>query len=224
MITRSKARAMRQAQNKIKSRNAMPTHASLQQPCLRIDGIVLQADQPDQVLAGSRDQIPPTHVEMEAALIAAITQMAAEQNQAVMPRATTDQGPIDESLFDAAALEHLATVRARLDLMRTSGQIAWDYFRIITMACQASAFVQRRVMLISSCFVSKSLGHWLGVWPGIVAVALLVMLLHLFNVLCVRRISRPESLAERVATSAALFLIVGGFLKEKLEWLLILQF
>lgn len=215
---------MRQAQNNIKSRNAMPTHSSLPRPCLRIDGIVPQAHQPDQVLAGSDDQMHLQQAEMEAALIAAITQMAAEQNQAVMAGATTNQRLIDEPLFDAAALEHLATVRARLDLMRTSGQIAWDYFRITTMACQASAFVQQRVMLISSCFVSKSLSHWLGVWPGIVAVALLVMLLHLFNVLCVRRIWRPESLAERVATSAALFRIVGGFLKEKLEWLLILQF
>ena len=215
---------MRQAQKNIESQTAMPTHASLQHPCLRIDRIVPQAHQPDQVLASSHDQAQLQQAEMEAALIAAIAQMAAEQDQAVMAGATINQRFIDESLFDAAALEHLATVRARLDLMRTSGQIAWDYFRIITMACQASAFVQQRVMLISSCFVSGSLGRWLGVWPGIITVALLVMLMHLFNVLCVRRIWRPKSLAERVATSAALFLTVGGFLKEKLEWLLILQF
>lgn len=219
MITRSKARAMRQSQNNIKSQNARPTHASLQHPCLRIDGIVPQAHHQDQILASSRDQVQIQQAEMEAALIAAITWMAAEQDGA-----TTNQQLFNEPLFDVVALEHLATVRARLDLMRTSGRIAWDYFRITTMACQASAFVQQRVMMISSCFVSRSLGRWLGVWPGIIAVALLVMLLHLFNVLCVRRTWRPKSLAERVATSATLFLTVGGFLKEKFEWLLILQF
>ena len=224
MITRSKARAMRQAQHNIKSQNARPTHASLEHPCRRIDEIVPQSHQPDQVLASSHDQVQLQQAELEAALIAAITQMAAEQNQAVMPGATTNQRLIDEPFFDAAALEHLATVRARLDLMRTSCKIAWEYFRVTTMACQASTVVQQRVMLISSCLVLKSRGHWLGVWPGIVAVSLLVTLLHLLNVLCVRRIWRPESLAERVATSAALFLTVGGFLKEKLEWLLILQF
>lgn len=202
----------------------MPTHASLQHPCLRIDRIVPQAHQPDQVLASSHDQAQLQQAEMEAALIAAIAQMAAEQDQAVMAGATTNQRPIDEPLLNAAALEHLATVRARLDLMRTSCEIAWEYFRIVATACQASTMVQQKVMLVSSYFVSKSLGRWLGVWPGIVAVALLVTLLHLFNVLCVRRIWRPESLAGRVTASAAIFLTVGGFLEEKLEWLLILQF
>jgi hypothetical protein len=86
--------------------------------------------------------------EMEAALVAAITQMAAEQNETVMAGTTTTQQPIDEPLFDVAALEHLATVRARLDLMRTSCRIAWEYFRVITMACQASTIVQQRAMLI----------------------------------------------------------------------------
>ena len=224
MITRSKSRALRRAQNEIKSQNATPTHASLQHPCLRIGGIDPQAHQPGEVVAGNHDRVELQQTGMEAALIAAITQMAAEQNETVMAGATTTQRPIDELLFDAAALEHLATVRARLDLMRTSCKIAWEYFRVITMACQASTFVQQRVMLISSSFVSTSLSRWLGVWPGLIAVALLVMLLHLFNVLCVRRIWTRESLAGRVTASAAIFLAVGGLLKEKLEWLLILQF
>ncbi|GAB7322989.1 hypothetical protein MBLNU13_g05519t1 [Cladosporium sp. NU13] len=100
---------------------------------------------------------------MEAALTAAIAQMAIEHNQAVMAGATTNQRSVHKQLFNAAALEHLATFRARLDLMQTSCKIAWEYFRIITMACQSSTIVHQRAMLMSSYLVSKSLGRWLGI-------------------------------------------------------------
>jgi hypothetical protein len=107
--------------------------------------------------------------------------------------------------------------------MRTSCKIAWDYFRIVLMACQASAVVHQKIMLISPYFATAELSSLFGLWLDIVAAALLVMLLHLFNVLCARRIWARESLAERIAASAALFLAVGEFLKENLEWALIVQ-
>ena len=92
------------------------------------------------------------------------------------------------------------------------------------MAYQASAVVQQKVTLISSYFLSKSLSHWLGVCPGFVAIALLVLVLHLFNILCVRRVWTRETLAERVAASATFFTVVGEFLETSLEWILDFQF
>ena len=105
-----------------------------------------------------------------------------------------------------------------------SCKIAWEYFRIITMACQARTIVQQRVMLLPSYFASKSLSRWLGAWPVIFGIAPLVMLFYLFNVLCVRRVWTQESLAQRVTASAAFLLVVEEFLEEKLEWMLVFQF
>jgi hypothetical protein len=203
MITRSKARAIKKAQDEAKSRQATPTHAPLQPPSMRVDGVVQQAHQPDQVLAGSHDQIQIQQAEMEAALLAAIAQIAAEQNQAVLPGATTNQRPVDTTLFEGAALEHLAIARARLDLMQTSCKIAWQYFRVTTMACQAITVIQQKLTLVSFNLFPEILSRRLGACSGIVAVVLLAFLLHLFNVLCVCRIWTPESLAERAAASAA---------------------
>lgn len=223
MITRSKARAVKKAQDEAKSRQPTQTYAPLQQPSPRVYRDFRQELQPNQVIASSQDQAQVQHAEIEAALLAAIAQMAAHQNQTGPAGATINQNPFDGTPFEAAALEQLATVRARFDLMRTSCKIAWDYFRIVLMACQASAVVQQKITLISPYFATTELGIMVGLWLDIVAVALLVMLLHLFNVLCVRRMWAQESLAERVAASAAFFLAVGGFLKESLEWVLIVQ-
>jgi len=224
MITRSKARAIKKAQEEAKSQQATPIHAPSQQHFSFIDEIVQQAHQPEQVPPNSHDQIQLQQAEMEAALLAAIAQIAAEQNQAVLPGVTTDQRPIDGTNLEAAALEHLATVRARLGLLRTSSKIAWQYFRVATMVCQASALVQQKFTLISSYLLPKALSLRLGACPGIVAIALLALLLHLFNVLCVRRVWTQESLAERVVASAAVFMIVGEFLEMSLDRMMNLQF
>jgi hypothetical protein len=224
MITRSKARAIKKAQDEAKLRQATPTHAPPQQPSSRVDGIVQQARQPEQVLAGNHDQIQLQQAEMEAALLAAIAQIAAEQNSNVLAGAANNQRPVDGTLFEAATLEHLATVRARLDLMRTSSKIACQYLRVTIMVCQASAVAQQKLILTSSHLLPKALSSRLGACPDIVAIALLALLLHLFNVLCVSRVWTRESLAERVAASAAVFMIVGEFLETKLDWMFNLQF
>jgi hypothetical protein len=223
MITRSKARAIKKAQDELKSRQPTQTHAPLQQPPSRVIRDVHQERQPNQVIASSHHQVQVQHADIEAALLEAIAQMAADQNQAGPAGAPLNQNIFDETPFDAAALENQATVRARFDLMRTSCKIAWDYFRILLMACQASAVVHQKIMLISPYFATVELSRLFGLWLDIVAVALLVMLLHLFNVLCARRIWARESLAERIAASAAFFLAVGEFLKENLEWALIVR-
>ena len=223
MITRSKARAIKKAQDEAKLRQATQTHTPLQQPSPRVYRNFRRERNTNQVISGSRDQAQLQQEEIEAALLAAIAQMAVDQNQDVPAGATINQNLFDETPFEAAALEQLATVRARFDLMRTSCKIAWDYFRIVLMACQASAVVQQKIMLISPYFATTGLSILFGLWLDIVAVALFVVLLHLFNVLCVRRMWAQESLAERVAASATFFLAVGGFLREKLEWMLIVQ-
>lgn len=214
---------MKKAQEDAKLRQATPTHAPPQTRFPRSDGIVQQARQPEQVLAGNHDQIQLQQAEMEAALLAAIAQMAAEQSHGVLAGATDNQQPIDGTLFEAAALEYLATVRARLDLMRTSSKIAWEYFRVTIMACQGSTIAQQKLTLILSYLLPKTLSLRLGACPGIVAIAILALLLHLFNVLCVRRVWTRESLAERVAASAARFMMVGETLEMILDWMLTLQ-
>ena len=224
MITRSKARAVKKAQDEAKSRQPTQTPAPLQQPSPRVYRNIRPERRPDQVIAGSHEQVQLQRAEIEAALLAAIAQMAAGQSLDVQAGAAIDQQPFDATIFEAAALEHLATVRARLDLMRTSCRIALDYFRIATMAYQASAVVQQKLTLVSSYFLLNPFSRWLGACPSFVAIALLVLLLHLFNVLCVRRVWTRESLAERVAASAAFVTVVGEFLESSLEWILDLQF
>jgi hypothetical protein len=219
MITRSKARAIKQAQEEAKLRQATPTQTALPQPSSRVCRNVRLERQLDQVLTGDNDQMQLQPAEIAAALLADIANMATEENQAAAAGATINQRPIDGSLFNAAGLEHLATTRARHDLMRTSGKILWDYFRITTLACQASAIVRQIIRSIPSYFVAKQLSPWLGLWLGIFAIALLALLLHLFNVLFVRRIWTWESLAKRVAASAAVFFVVGEFLETNLEWM-----
>ena len=155
MITRSKARAIQQAQNENKSQRATPTQPPLQQPSQRIDRNVQPAHRPDQVLASSHDQTQLQHADIEVAPLAAINQMVAEQNQASLARATIEPRPVDGTLFGEEAFEHMATVRARLHLVQTSCKIAWIYFRIATMACQASVVVQQTIMLISPNTMTK---------------------------------------------------------------------
>jgi len=223
MITRSKTRAIQQAQNEIRSRRATSTRTPLQQPLPRVDEAVPQARRPNIIFADGHGQIQNEPAELEAALLETINQVAAGQGQADLAGAPVNQQPINEAVFDAAALERLATAIARLNLMRTSCKIAWVYFRIATMACQASVGFQQKFASFMSFLPMSELGSWLGAWPGTIALALFVLALHLFNVLCVRRILTQESLANRVDASAAIFLGVGSFLKEKLEWMLILQ-
>jgi hypothetical protein len=218
MITRSKARAIKQAQEEAKLRQATPTQTALPQPSSRVCRNVRLERQLDQVLTGDNDQMQLQPAEIAAALLADIANMATEENQAAAAGATINQRPIDGSLFNAAGLEHLATTRARHDLTRTSGKILWDYFRITALACQASAIVRQIIRSIPPYFVAKQLSPRLGLWLGIFAIALLALLLHLFNVLFVRRRTR-ESLAKRVAASAVVFLVVGEFLETNLEWM-----
>jgi len=223
MVTRSKTRAIQQAQNRIRSQRETSTRTSLQQPLPRVDEVVPQAHRPNIIFAGGHGQIQNEPAELEAALLAAINQVAADQDQADLAEAPADQKPVNEAVFDAAALERLVTAIARLNLMRTSCKIAWVYFRIATMACQASVGFQQTFASFMSFLPMSQLGSWLGAWPGTIALALVVLLLHLFNILCVRRSLTQESLAERVNASAAIFLGAGSFLKEKLEWMLLLQ-
>jgi len=145
------------------------------------------------------------------------------RTRAGLPGATADQRPTDGAIFEAEAIEHQATVTARLDLMRTSCKIAWQYFRVTIMVCQASAVVQQKLTLTSSYLLSEPLSRRFGAFSGIVAITLLVLLLHLFNVLCVRRVWTRESLTERVAASAALFVIFEEFLETSLDWMFNLQ-
>jgi hypothetical protein len=180
MITRSKARANRQAQNEIESRKTTSTRTTLRRPSSRTDEVIPRAHQPDDILAGNHGQIRDKYAELEAA-----NQMAAEQDPVVLAEAT-NQRPVNEVVFDEAMLESLATIKARLDLTHTSCKIAWVYFRITTMACQASIEFQQKFASLSSFLPVNQLGCWLGAWPGTVALALLVLLLHLFNVLCLR--------------------------------------
>lgn len=203
MITRSKTRATRQAQHETKTRRAAATHAPVQQPCSRVTRVVPQARQPRHIPTGSNGQVQHQQAELEAALPVAIDQTAEDHDQAILAEAAVDQYPVDGVVFDAAPR---ATFRARLDLMLTSCKIAGEFFQIAAMACQTSARVQQEITSISSFITSGKFGVWLGVWPGIVAFALFVLLLHLFNVLFVRRMLTQESLAERVTASAALFL------------------
>lgn len=217
MITRSKAKAIKQAQGEAKLRQATPTHTSLHQPSSRVYRDVRSERQSDQALAGSNDQMDLQPAEIAAALLAAIVQMGANENRAAAAGATINQRPIDGTPFNAAGLDHLAIARARHDLMRTCGKIAGDYFRITAMACQASAIVRQIIRSIPSYFVTKELSPWLGLWLGIAAIVLIALLLHLFNTLCVRRIWTRESLAERVAASAAVSLIVAEILETSIE-------
>jgi hypothetical protein len=54
-------------------------------------------------------------------------------------------------------------------------------------------------------------------------VAVLVVLLHLFDVLCVRRVLTWASMGERVTASAAIFLGIAERLRERLGWMLLFQ-
>ena len=93
MITRSKARVIRQAENKLKPRNATPTQASFQQQPSRVDAVATHATQMDQVLADNHDQTQLSYAEIEAALLTAIAQMGAHENQAGLAGTTNNQQP-----------------------------------------------------------------------------------------------------------------------------------
>jgi hypothetical protein len=150
--------------------------------------------------------------------------MATDENQAALAGATITQQPTDGALFEAAMLEHLATARARLDLMQSSCRIAWEYFMFTTMACRATIVVQQKLALLSSHLLPKALSHGFGACAGMVAIALLAVLLHLFNVLCVRRVWTRDPLVERVAASAADLKVVREFLEASLGWMMIYNF
>lgn len=223
MITRSKARAIKQAQEEAKLRQPTPTHASLHQPSSRVYRNVQPERQSYQILTDSDDQMELQPAEVAAALLAAIVRMGANENQAAAAGTTINQRSINGTTSNALGLERLASTRARHDLVRTSGKIAWDYFRITTMACQASAIVRQIIRSIPSHFVTKELSPWLGLWLGIAAIALIALLLHLFNTLCVRRVWTRESLAERAAASAAVSLIVAEILETSIERFSVIQ-
>jgi hypothetical protein len=108
---------------------------------------------------------------------------------------------------------------ACLDLMRTSCKIAVQVLTITLMACQASNAVHRKVASVSSYITASE--H--SFWPGLFAVTIFVVSLHLFDVLCVRRVLTRASMGERVTASAAIFLGVGERLRERLRWMLIVQ-
>ena len=186
MITRSRARAIQQAQNGADPHTATTTRTPPRTP--RMGGVRQQIRRPIPTLAGNNGHIQQPRAEVDAALLAAVNHVAAEQDQANLAEATANEQPINEPLFDAAMLERLVTLKARLDLMRTSCKTAWVYFRITTMACQASIGFQQKFASTSSFLPFDQVGCRFGAWPGTVASALLVLLLHLFNVLCLRRI------------------------------------
>lgn len=222
MITRSKARAMK-ARGETRAAKEIPTTIPVQHPSSHVPHGFPQARQSAQVLNSRNDQSQYQPGDVEAALLAAFNQMAADQDQDVLAGAGAGQHPIDEAVFDPAALEHLATIAARLDLLRTSCKIAGQFFQVAVMACQASVGVQQKISSFSSYVVEEQLGIWLGIWPGVIAVTFFFVLLHLFNVMFVRRFGTRESLAERVTASAAMFLAVGAALKNRLEWMLVLR-
>jgi hypothetical protein len=114
--------------------------------------------------------------------------MAANPNQT---GAGVGQRPINEAAFDAAAVETQATIAACLDLLRTSCKITMQLLRITLMACQVSNTVHRKVASISTYITAKEQSFW----PGLFAVVVFVVLLHLFDVLCVRRVLTRASIA-----------------------------
>jgi hypothetical protein len=154
--------------------------------------------------------------EIAAALLAAIAQMRADENQAALG-ATNNQLPVTGTLFNPPEIKHLATVRARHDLMRTSDNIAWPTSASPQwLVKQALSFGRSSGRFHPTIYqINSFFGSGYG-WV-IVAIVLLALLLHLFNVLGVRRIWTRESLATIIAASAAVFLIVGVFMEMSLE-------
>jgi hypothetical protein len=209
MITRSKAKALK-AQAELNAPKKAPTSG--------IHTGTLQSRQPSQLHASRLDQNQQQqqNAELEAALLAAAIQMARNSNQI---GARVDQDPNIDPAFDAAALETQATIAACLDLMRTSCKIAVQVLTITLMACQASNAVHRKVASVSSYITASE--H--SFWPGLFAVTIFVVSLHLFDVLCVRPVLTRASMGERVTASAAIFLGAGERLRERLRWMLIVQ-
>jgi hypothetical protein len=212
MITRSKAKVLN-AQAELNAPNRAPTSV--------VRTRMPQARQPGQLHASRLDQDQQQqqqqqHAELKAALLAAAIQMASNLNQT---GARVDQDPTNDAAFDAAALETQATIAACLDLMRTSCKIAVQVLMITLMACQANNAVHRKVASVSSYITA--IRH--SFWPGLLAVTIFVVFLHLFDVLCVRRVLTRASMGERVTASAAIFLGVAERLRERLRWMLIVQ-
>jgi hypothetical protein len=209
MITRSKAKALK-AQAELNASKRAPTSS--------VHTGMPQASQHSQLYASrlDQDQQQRQHAELEAALLAAAIQMAVNPNQT---GARVDQDPTNDAAFDAAALETQATITACLDLMRTSCKITVQVLMITLMACQASNAVHRKVASVSSYITASE--H--SFWPGLFAVTIFVVSLHLFDVLCVRRVLTRASMGERVTASAAIFLGVAERSRERLGWMLLLQ-
>jgi hypothetical protein len=140
MITRSKAKAM-EAQAKLNAPKRVPTLAPAQQPSAHVPAEIPQTRQPDQLRTSRRDHDQQQqHAELEAALLAAVMQMAVNPNQT---EAQAGQQPINETAFYATAPRNQATTAACLDLMRTSGKITVQFLRVTLMACQAILFIRR---------------------------------------------------------------------------------
>jgi hypothetical protein len=216
MITRSKAKAM-EAQAKLNAPKRVPTLAPAQQPSAHVPAEIPQTRQPDQLRTSRRDHDQQQqHAELEAALLAAVMQMAVNPNRT---EAQAGQQPINETAFYATAPRNQATTAACLDLMRTSGKITVQFLRVTLMACQVSNTVHQKVASISSYITAKEQSFW----PGLFAVAVLVVLLHLFDVLCVRRVLTRASMGERITASAAIFLGIAERLRERLGWMLLFQ-
>jgi hypothetical protein len=215
MITRSKSKALK-AQAKLNAPKRAPANAPAQQPTSGFRTGMPQARQTSQLRTSHHDQGQQQHAELEAALLAAAIQMAVNPNQT---GAEADRRPINAAAFDATTLRNQAIIAACLDLMCTSCKIAVQFLRITLMACQVSNAVHRKVASASTYITAKEQSFW----PGLFALAVSVVLLHLFDVLCVRRILTRAFMGERVTASAAVFLDIAERFRERLGWLLLLQ-
>jgi hypothetical protein len=70
----------------------------------------------------------------------------------------------------------------------------------------------KKIASVSNSITAKEQSFW----PGLLAIAVFVVLLHMFDVLCVRRVLTRASIGERVTASEAIFLGIAKRLKGRL--------
>lgn len=185
-------------------------HQHLPNHALSMGNMPRQPEQVPQALPRRRQDAnrEQQQAEIEDAMIAAlIAEIAAQQHEMRRPpAAAAGQVPIDPEAENLFYTIQTVTLKA---------------FKVAFLTCNARVNTRRLTLSLTEDFGTRWFNIAHDMWMGVFAFVLLVAILHLADVLLVRRVFSRQPVGARARASKTLFMLAGRFLEEVIPRLLV---